>query len=202
MPKFKFGDLVKEVKNKVDRSNNPYEFYVAGDHMDSEDLWIHRKGCFATDDVGPAFIREFKKGQILYGSRRTYLKKVAVADFNGVTANTTFVLESKDNNVLLQSLLPFIMLSDGFTKWSISKSKGSTNPYVLFADLENYEIDLPTIEEQRKLSDVLWAIDRVKNAYRMLIARTDDLVKSQFVEQPRRASSICFSRLTGGACNA
>ena len=38
--------------------------YVAGDHMDSEDLTIHRKGCFTTDDVGPAFIRVFKPGQI------------------------------------------------------------------------------------------------------------------------------------------
>ena len=182
MSKVRFGELVKEVKNKIDRSNNPYEYYVAGDHMDSEDLQIHRKGRFATDDVGPAFIREFKKGQILYGSRRTYLKKVAVADFNGVTANTTFVLETKDENRLLQSLIPFIMLSEGFTKWSISKSKGSTNPYILFSDLENYEFNLPPLNEQKKLSDVLWAMDRVKNAYKNLIAKTDELVKSQFVE--------------------
>ena len=40
---------------------------------------IHRKGCFTTDDVGPAFIRVFKPGQILYGSRTvsyTHLKYV------------------------------------------------------------------------------------------------------------------------------
>lgn len=182
MPKVKFGDLVKEVKNKIDRSNNPYEFYVAGDHMDSEDLRIRRKGRFATDDVGPAFIREFKKGQILYGSRRTYLKKVAVADFDGVTANTTFVLESKDNNVLLQSLLPFIMLSDGFTKWSISKSKGSTNPYILFSDLASYEFELPRIDEQRRLSELLWAGNALKESYRRAIIASDDLVKSRFSE--------------------
>ena len=72
----KFGDVVKEVKVNIDRSHNPYEFYVAGDHMDSEDLTIRRKGRFATDDVGPAFIRLFKPGQVLYGSRRTYLKKL------------------------------------------------------------------------------------------------------------------------------
>ena len=77
----KFGDVVKEVKINIDRSNNPYQYYVAGDHMDSEDLTIRRKGLFATDDVGPAFIRLFKPGQVLYGSRRTYLKKVTVADF-------------------------------------------------------------------------------------------------------------------------
>lgn len=185
MRKYKFGDLVKEVKNKIDRNNNPYEYYVAGDHMDTEDLTIRRRGSFATDDVGPAFIREFKPGQILYGSRRTYLKKVAVADFAGVTANTTFVLESKNEDVLLQTLLPFIMLSEGFTKWSIMKSKGSTNPYVLFSDLADYEFALPEIEEQKKISSVLWGIIKLQDAYRNLLKKTDDLIKSQFVGELR-----------------
>jgi len=178
----KFGDVVKEVKVNIDRSHNPYEFYVAGDHMDSEDLTIRRKGRFATDDVGPAFIRLFKPGQVLYGSRRTYLKKVAVADFEGITANTTFVLETKDDNVFLQKLLPFLMLSDSFTEWSIKKSKGSTNPYVLFSDLADYEFNLPSLEEQRKLADLLWAAYDLKESYKRLLAASDEMAKSRFVE--------------------
>lgn len=182
MSKVRFGDIVTDVKNKVDRNNNPYEFYVAGDHMDTEDLKIHRKGKFATDDVGPAFIREFKEGQVLYGSRRTYLKKVAVADFDGVTANTTFVFETSDNKKFLQELLPFVILSEGFTQWSIMKSKGSTNPYVLFSDLADYEFELPDIEKQRELAKVLWAMDATKRSYHHLLQKTDELVKSQFIE--------------------
>ncbi|HFK0362785.1 restriction endonuclease subunit S [Listeria monocytogenes] len=182
MSRVRFGDIVTDVKKKVDRNNNPYEFYVAGDHMDTEDLEIHRKGKFATDDVGPAFIREFKVGQVLYGSRRTYLKKVAVADFDGVTANTTFVLETSDDKKFLQELLPFVMLSEGFTQWSIMKSKGSTNPYVLFSDLADYEFELPDIEKQRELAKVLWAMDATKRSYQHLLQKTDELVKAQFVE--------------------
>lgn len=182
MNRVKFGDIVKDVKVNVDRMNNPYEYYVAGDHMDSEDLTIHRKGRFATDDVGPAFVRIFKPGQILYGSRRTYLKKVAVADFSGICANTTFVFESKDHSIFDQRLLPFIMLSDSFTSWSISKSKGSTNPYVLFSDLADYEFDLPPLEEQKVLADKLWAAYRLKEGYKKLLCVTDEMVKSQFIE--------------------
>lgn len=182
MSKVKFGDIVREVKVNVDRENNPYEFYVAGDHMDSEDLTIRRKGRFDTDDVGPAFTRIFKPGQILYGSRRTYLKKVAVADFEGICANTTFVLESKDPNVFCQELLPFIMLSDEFSKWSIGHSKGSTNPYVLFSDLAGYTLDLPSIEEQKVLADKLWAAYKVKESYRQLLSTTDDMLKAKFQE--------------------
>ena len=182
MAKVKFGDVVKDVKINVDRTNNPYERYIAGDHMDSEDLTLRRWGHFATDDVGPAFIRIFKPGQVLYGSRRTYLKKVAVAHFEGITANTTFVLETKDDNIFAQRLLPFLMLSENFTNYSIRKSKGSTNPYVLFSDLADYEFELPSIEEQRVLADKLWTAYELKEAYKKMIAATDEMVKSQFIE--------------------
>ena len=195
----KFGNIVREVKVNVDRDNNPYEFYIAGDHMDSEDLTIHRKGKFSTDDVGPAFTRIFKPGQILYGSRRTYLKKIAVADFEGICANTTFVLETKDDNVFLQSLLPFIMLSDKFTEWSVSHSKGSTNPYVLFSDLASYEFELPSLEEQRVLAEKLWAAYRLKESYKRLLAATDEMVKSQFIEmfgdvEKKPFVDVCISK--------
>lgn len=182
MTRVRFGDVVNDIKVNVDRQNNPYDIYVAGDHMDSEDLTLHRWGSFATDDVGPAFIRIFKPGQVLYGSRRTYLKKIVVAPFEGITANTTFVLETKNEDEFSQRLLPFIMLSDDFTEWSIRKSKGSTNPYVLFSDLADYEFDLPSPEEQRRLANKLWAAYKLKEAYKKMIAATDEMVKAQFIE--------------------
>lgn len=191
----KFGDIVREVKLNVDRDNNPYEFYVAGEHMDTEDLTIRCKGLFATDDVGPAFTRIFKKGQILYGSRRTYLKKVAVADFDGICSNTTFVLESKNEHVFCQKLLPFIMLTDSFTKWSISHSKGSTNPYILFSDLANYAFELPSLEEQRVLADKLWAAYEVKESYKNLLAQTDKLLHAQFEKMFGEETNTPYEKL-------
>lgn len=182
MTRVRFGDVVNDIKVNIDRQNNPYDIYVAGDHMDSEDLTLHRWGSFATDDVGPAFIRIFKPGQVLYGSRRTYLKKIVVAPFEGITANTTFVLGTKNEDEFSQRLLPFIMLSDDFTEWSIRKSKGSTNPYVLFSDLADYEFDLPSPKEQRRLADKLWAAYELKEAYKKMIAATDEMVKAQFIE--------------------
>ena len=182
MTKVLFGDIVREVKEKVDRGNNPYEYFLAGEHFDSERLFIPRRGSFKGTDVGPAFIRKFKPGQVLYGSRRTYLKKVGVADFAGVTANTTFVLETRDDSVFRQKLLPFVILSEGFTDYSVGHSKGSTNPYVLFSDLSKYEINLPSIERQDSLVSLLCEAESLKERYRELLHACDDIVKSRFVE--------------------
>ena len=182
MKRVKFGDVVQEIKINIDRATDDHEFFIAGEHMDSCNIHITRRGRFSESDVGPAFTRLFRPGQVLYGSRRTYLKKVSVADFEGITSNTTFVLETKDSNILLQELLPYIMLTDSFSEFAVNNSKGSTNPYILFKDLAAYEFDLPAIEEQRELIALLSACDRAKESYKRLIKQSDALVKSQFIE--------------------
>jgi hypothetical protein len=161
----KFGDVVRQCKESVDRDNNPFGRYVEGGHMDSDNIHIRRWGEFGADYVGPAFHRIFRKGQVLYGSRRTYLKKVAVADFDGITANTTFICETKDQSIFMQELLPFLMLTDSFTEHSIRESKGSTNPYINWPDIAKYEFPLPPLDEQKRIAEILWATDEAVSAY-------------------------------------
>ena len=157
----RFGDVVKCLKESVDPKSGKLERYVAGEHMDSENVHVRRWGVVGDGYLGPAFIRCFRKGQVLYGSRRTYLKKVAYAEFDGITANTTFVLEAVAGK-LHQPLLPWLMLSERFTEHSIRESKGSTNPYINFPDIAKFEFDLPPMDQQRRISEILWAVDQHK----------------------------------------
>lgn len=163
----RFGDVVKQMKDQVNPEADGIERYVAGDHMDSENVHIRRWGTVGDGYLGPAFIRGFRKGQVLYGSRRTYLKKVAVAEWDGVTANTTFVLETVEGE-MLQELLPWLMLSERFTKHSVQESKGSTNPYINFPDIAKFEFDLPTLDQQRRIAEILWAVDEAVIGYAKL----------------------------------
>jgi type I restriction enzyme S subunit len=154
----KFGDVAIQQKQTVDRQNTKLTRYVKGEHMKSEDLHLRKWGELTDEYLGPAFIRKFDKGDILYGSRRTYLRKVVVAPFEGITSNTTFVIKANEERID-KRLLPFIMLSEGFSQNSIRNSKGSVNPYVNWKDIAGYEFLLPKKELQLELLEILWSAD-------------------------------------------
>lgn len=157
----KFGDVVRKVNDRVDPDTAGIERYVAGEHMDTDDLTIRRWGKVGDGYLGPAFHMRFKPGHVLYGSRRTYLRKVAVADFEGITANTTFVLEPS-SPALLPEFLPLVMTTEAFHEHSIKQSKGSVNPYINFSDLTWYEFALPPIAEQQRIVSLLQAMDSLQ----------------------------------------
>ena len=179
----KFGDVVQQCKDKVDPETSGLERYIAGEHMDTDDLRIRRWGTIGDGYLGPAFHMRFRKGQVLYGSRRTYLRKVAVADFDGVCANTTFVLEPR-NDLLIPELLPFIMQSESFVRHSVEQSRGSVNPYVNFSDLAWYEFALPPLDEQRRIAAVLWSVEimarDLREAYEAATTVEGALLKASF----------------------
>jgi restriction endonuclease S subunit len=173
-PKVKFGDVVRKVNKKLDPETSGLERYIAGEHMDTDNLRISRWGTIGDGYLGPAFTSHFLPGQVLYGSRRTYLRKVAVPDFEGICANTTFVLEPSSPE-LLQEFLPHVMSAESFHAFSIAKSKGSVNPYINYSDLVDYEFVLPPVEEQGRIAQVLasvdMAIDRLLSINTELLSR-------------------------------
>ena len=158
--KYRFGDVAIQTKEVVDIENTSLTRYVAGEHMFSEDIHLRKWGTVGDGYLGPAFIRKFNKGDILYGSRRTYLKKVAIADFDGITANTTFVIKANED-LIEPVLLAHLMLSHDFTEYSVKNSRGSVNPYINWKDIADYEFLLPPKAEQKRLAELLWAADEV-----------------------------------------
>lgn len=132
-------------------------------------------------DTENTFTKTFKKGQILFGRRRAYLKKAAIADFDGICSGDITVIEAIPGKVD-PLLLPFIIQNDKFFDYAVSRSAGGLSPRVKWEHLKDYEFDLPPIEEQRILADKLWAAYRLKESYKKLLTVTQEMVKSQFIE--------------------
>lgn len=154
LTEYRWKDCVDKLLRRTDPAADGIERIVAGENLESEDFKIRTWGTVGQDFLGPAFHVRFEPGDILYGSRRTYLRKVSLADFEGVCANTTFVVKAKED-ILLQGLLKHIMLSERFTQYSIAKSKGSTNPYINWKDLDDFKFSLPSIDIQQEMVNVL-----------------------------------------------
>ena len=132
-------------------------------------------------DTDNTFTKSFKKGQVLFGRRRAYQQKAGVATFDGICSGDITVLEPIEGTIEPR-LFPFIVQNEKFFEHAVKGSAGSLSPRVKWEHLANYEFALPPIEEQRKLADKLWAAYRLKEAYKRLLAATDEMVKSQFIE--------------------
>jgi restriction endonuclease S subunit len=176
--KVKLGDFVSHSTESIDPNNGEISRYVAGEHMDTDDLLISRWGDIGDGYLGPAFIRRFHPRDVLYGSRRTYLRKLSVADFDGVCSNTTLVLRTSNSLKLVQEILPFLITTEKFHEYSVKESKGSVNPYVNWSDLAKYEFRLPPLEVQTQLSVLFWEFEKHK---RNLMTRIDSLRELQNV---------------------
>jgi type I restriction enzyme S subunit len=161
-PRVKFGDVVKL---NTDRSADPLadglERYVGLEHIEPEDLRIRRWGLVAE---GTTFTNRFRPGQVLFGKRRAYQRKVAVADFEGVCSSDIYVFEPKDDR-LLPELLPFLCQTEGFFEHAVGTSAGSLSPRTNWTQLANYEFALPPLEEQRTIVETLIASQKTVDAF-------------------------------------
>lgn len=154
------GEVVRHVTDRVNAETSGLTRFLAGEHIPSGSLSIHTWGEIGRDPMGPMFYKRFTPGHVLYVSRRTYLRKVAVPHFEGITGEKTFVLETTNPSVLLQEFLPFVLSTERFHKYAISNSRGSVNPYLNWGELAAYKFDLPPLDEQQRIADLLWAVER------------------------------------------
>jgi type I restriction enzyme S subunit len=183
-----FGDVVRDVMVRVDPETSGLERYIAGEHLESDDLHIRRWGTVGDGYLGPAFYRKFVKGQVLYLSRRPYLRKMGLAQFDGITGEKTFVLEPKGDD-LLPEFLPFVMQTERFTEHAVKNSIGSVNPHVRFRDLASYEFALPPKEEQLRIAAILAAVDDGVEAFTKANTNFDALRKATLVRLVTRGTS-------------
>jgi restriction endonuclease S subunit len=154
----RFDEIAQLVNDRVDNpAEAGVERYVGLEHLDPESLRIRRWG--APTDVEAQKLR-FQPGDIIFGKRRAYQRKVAVADFEGICSAHAMVLRAREENVV-KEFLPFFMQSDRFFDCALSISVGSLSPTINWKTLAVQKFALPPKDEQQRIADVLWAADVV-----------------------------------------
>ncbi len=181
-----FGDVVFEPKeNAKDIYNEGIEHVVGLEHIDSENIHLTRSGIL---EETTTFSKKFRKGDVLFGRRRAYLKKAALAGFDGICSGDITVFRAKKN--LLPELLPFIVNNEKFFDYAIKHSAGGLSPRVKFKDLANYEFLLPPKDQQAQLAELLWAMDEVIEREREVLERLDKAMKSSIKYHFSNANNV------------
>ncbi|MFH1591963.1 MAG: restriction endonuclease subunit S [Candidatus Woesearchaeota archaeon] len=160
--KVKFGDVVEKVNDKVpNRDEWTFKRYIGGEHFDEGEIRVTKSAPIEGNEevIGSAFHMRFKPRHVLYVTRNPRLRKGGMVDFEGVCSNVSFVMHA-DETQLLQSLLPFIIQTEDFVMHTCNNAHGSTNPFLNWKDIAKYEFLLPSIEDQKKISEVLWGIEK------------------------------------------
>lgn len=170
-----FGEIARSLTNAV---KNPLSEnlvrYVGLEHIEPGNIHIKSWGNVAD---GTTFTREFRKGQVLFGKRRAYQKKAALAEFDGVCSGDILVCEAIENAVLPE-LLPFIVQSDRFFEYAIKTSAGSLSPRTKFKDLAKFSLRLPKLDKQKPIANLLWSIDDAMEKKKLLLEKSKQLFKA------------------------
>jgi type I restriction enzyme S subunit len=161
-PTVKFGDAVRNVNTTTkDPESMGLDRVVGLDHMDPESLPLKRWDELIDLNEGTSFTRIFKSGQVLFGKRRAYQKKVSVPEFDGICSGDILVFEPS-SETLLPDFLPYIVQSDGFFDHALGTSAGSLSPRTKWQELAKYEFVLPPVEEQAAIASLLSQASAVK----------------------------------------
>ena len=177
MSRMKIKDIAVQKNERVDNpSHSPYSIFVGLEHYDSGEATIRRFG--STERLESA-MKVFHAGDMLVARRNVYLKRAATVSFDGLTSGDSIVLHIADEEI--RRIIPFVLNSDDFWNYANRHADGSMSKRLSPKLLMEYEFSIPD-DNLHQAAEILWAMERVKNAYRELIARTDDLVKSQFCE--------------------
>ena len=177
-----FGDMTTCVNDRIDNpADAGVERYVGLEHLDSDSLTIRRWGV--PNDVSSTKLR-FRAGDLIFGRRRVYQRKLGVADFDGICSAHALVLRANPE-VVVPQFLPFFMQTDIFMDRAKSISVGSLSPTINWTTLAVQEFSLPPLDEQRRIVGLLHASLSARETSRSALTRVESLIDRYAIDTYR-----------------
>ena len=185
---YKLKDFAQDISVAIkDVQSSPFDRFVGLEHYDSGEPVITR---YTDKSLLSSSVKEFRKNDILIARRNVYLKRAGIAFFDGLTSGDSIVLRIYDDcesrtGISKQDairIIPFILNSNVFWAYANKHADGMNSKRISKEMLYDYEFDLPPLAEQKVLAEKLWAAYRLKESYKKLLAATEEMVKSQFIE--------------------
>ena len=138
---------VEKIKNVVDWEN---EYLIDLSRIDSKTLFNINNG-FGKELT--TSVTKFAKGDILFGAIRPYFHKVTIANLNGVTNISVFVIRPSVD--FYHEYLANLMFNESTVNFSVRLSKGTKMPVISWSDLSTLKITLAPESIIKKYSELI-----------------------------------------------
>ena len=176
----KLGLFIEEIAEKTTK-NNQYEVLTSSQNGIISQEEYFNKQVASVDNTGYKIIR---RGQFTYRSMsdtgRFYINRLINKEVGIVSpAYPVFKLVS---NKLDPEYLELFFQSEAFQRQISDKSSGSTRLALRFAKLKNVEIDVPSIEIQRRIVSTIKKVKATISTEDNELVFCDELIKSRFNE--------------------
>ncbi|RJP59613.1 MAG: restriction endonuclease subunit S [Deltaproteobacteria bacterium] len=148
--KIKFEKIALNISERVEPQKTTLDTYVGLEHLDPDSLVVARTGK-PGDVIGTKL--KIYKGDIIFGKRRAYQRKVAVSHFDGIASAHSMILRANEKHIE-KEFLPYFMQSDVFMNRAVQISEGSLSPTIKWKTLASQEFYLPKKEKQKELTKV------------------------------------------------
>ena len=155
----KLEDVAEYSKDRVDCETLTKDTYVSVENLLQNKSGKKQAGKIPTEGKTLGY----KKGDILIGNIRPYLKKIWLADLDGGTNGDVLVIRNKYKNFVADEYLYCVLSSDTFFNYDNGCSKGAKMPRGDKQAIMQYDFWLPSKESQIRVCSILNRFDVLCN---------------------------------------
>ena len=123
---------------------------------------------------------QFKKGNILYGKLRPYLRKISLAKSDGICSTDIIPIDVHDTADA--NYVCYFLRSDRLVQLANSLTSGANLPRISPKQIVKLKIPLPPLPTQKKIAAILDEADRLRQLNQQVLDKYDALSQSVFLE--------------------
>ena len=153
MRKVLLSDICSYVNCKT-----PVEQIQLVDYVSTENLLQNKGGLSVANKLPSGKVTVFQAGDVLVSNIRPYFKKIWLADRPGGASNDVLVFRKLNDNVY-EKYLYYILADDRFFAFSTASARGSKMPRGDKTQIMNYPVNLPPLDQQKKIANIIGSLD-------------------------------------------
>ena len=203
MNKVLLGDICRYISSKISVDQVQLVDYVS-----TENLLQNKGGLSIAGKLPSGKVTTFQAGDVLVSNIRPYFKKIWLADRSGGASNDVLVFR-KLNDEIYEKYLYYILADDRFFAFSTASASGSKMPRGDKTQIMNYPVNLPPLDQQKKIADILGSLDEKIELNRRMNETLEQLgqalFRHYFVDNPAAAdwdivslTELCDRIASGG----